>query len=57
MKLIQVRNKQTKTISHVSEEWLARWPDDFTRVEPPEVLESVEESKKPSTGVSKKEKA
>lgn len=33
MKLIQVRNKETKAISHVSEEWLERWPADFTRVE------------------------
>lgn len=60
MKLIQVRNKQTKTISHVSEEWLARWPDDFTRVVPidrdkPPV--PPKETPTPDTGTNKKEKA
>jgi hypothetical protein len=50
--LIQVRNKQTKDISHVSEEWLERWPADFTRVDP---IEPPKET--PSTGTEKKEKA
>ena len=57
MALIKVRNNKTKVESVVSEEWLSRWPDDFTAVESPKVLEPIEESKKPSTGVSKKEKA
>ncbi len=53
MKLIQVRNKQTKAISHVSEEWLERWPDDFTRVEP---TDPPVENPTPETGTNKKEK-
>lgn len=52
MNLIQVRNKQTKAISHVSEEWLERWPDDFTRVEP---TDPPVETPTPATGTNKKE--
>lgn len=47
MKLIQVRNKQTKAVSHVSEEWLERWPDDFDRVEPTDPEDPEEEPEKP----------
>ena len=54
MKLIQVRNKQTQDISHVSEEWLERWPDDFDRVEP---KDPPKETPTPATGTNKKEKA
>jgi hypothetical protein len=54
VKLIQVRNKQTKTISHVSEDWLTRWPDDFTRVTP---KVPPKETPTPATGTDKKEKA
>ena len=52
MKLIKVRNKQTKNIATVSEEWLERWPADFERVEPTDPLK---ETQKPSTGTKKKE--
>ena len=53
MALIKVRNKQTKDIAHVSEEWLERWPDDYTRVteNPPK------ETPTPAAGTNKKEKA
>ena len=54
MTLIAVRNKQTKEISHVSEEWLERWPADFTRVEP---KDPPKETPTPDTGTNKKEKA
>ena len=54
MALIQVRNKQTKKIAHVSEEWLERWPDDYTRVEP---TNSPKETPKPAVAANKKEKA
>jgi hypothetical protein len=52
VKLIAVRNKTTKKISHVSEEWLERWPADFTRVEP---TDPPKETPKPATGTNKKE--
>lgn len=53
MNIIKVRNKKTKKIAHVSEEWLERWPDDYTRVteNPPK------ETPTPDTGTNKKEKA
>lgn len=54
MKLIQVRNKETRDISHVSEGWLERWPDDFERVTPPV---PPKETPTPATGTNKKEKA
>jgi hypothetical protein len=54
VKLIQVRNKETKAISHVSEEWLERWPADFTRVEH---TDPPKETPTPATGTNKKEKA
>jgi len=54
VKLIQVRNKETRAISHVSEEWLERWPDDFTRVDP---IVPPKETPTPATGTNKKEKA
>lgn len=54
MKLIQVRNKQTKAVSHVSEEWLERWPDDFDRVEP---IDPPVENPTPVAGTNKKEQS
>lgn len=54
MVLIAVRNKQTKDIAHVTEEWLERWPDDYTRVEP---KDPPKETPTPATGTNKKEKA
>jgi hypothetical protein len=54
MDLIKVRNKQTKKIAHVSEAWLERWPDDFTRVEP---KDPPKETPTPAAGTNKKEKA
>ena len=50
MALIKVRNKQTKAIAHVSEEWLERWPDDYVRV-----TENPPKETKPATGTNKKE--
>jgi len=51
--LIKVRNKQTKDIAHVAEEWLERWPDDYERVE----AESPrKKTPTPVAGTNKKEK-
>lgn len=52
MKLIAVRNKKTKAVAHVSEEWLERWPDDFERVKPRSPRRNTP---KPATGTNKKE--
>ena len=30
MAIVRVRNNLTGTISHIGEEWLERWPEDFT---------------------------
>jgi hypothetical protein len=30
MAIVRVRNNRSGDISHIGEEWLARWPDDFT---------------------------
>ena len=30
MAIVRVRNNQSGDISHIGEEWLERWPDDFT---------------------------
>lgn len=54
MNLIRVKNKQTEAISHVSEEWLTQWPDDFTRADTPD---SPQDTPTPATGTNKKEKA
>lgn len=54
MGLIPVRNKETKAIHHVTEEWLERWPADFERVDPEG---SPEGNPTPATGTDKKEKA
>lgn len=29
MAIVRVRNKQSGAISHIGEEWLERWPEDF----------------------------
>lgn len=54
MPLIEVRNNYTKDLNLVSEEWLTRWPDDYTRVGP---TDSPKETPTPVTGTNKKEKA
>lgn len=56
MAFLKARDNETQEVRLVSEEWIARWPDDYTVVVAPEVLEPIEEPK-PSTGVIKKEKS
>jgi hypothetical protein len=45
--LVRVKDNQTGEETTVSEEWLTRWPDDFTEVKEPS---------KPSNGTPVKEK-
>lgn len=30
MAIVRVRNNESGAISHIGEEWLERWPEDFT---------------------------
>lgn len=52
MALTKARNKDGDEVI-VSDEWLTRWPDDFTAVEP--TVPPKETT--PATGTNKKEKA
>ncbi len=42
MAIVRVRNNQSGDISHIGEEWLERWPEDFTLA--PEVPEPTADS-------------
>lgn len=60
MAIVRVRNNESGAISHIGEEWLERWPDDFTLApEGPTQTPGTApaESAKPSNGTpEKKEK-
>jgi hypothetical protein len=65
MAIVRVRNNKSGDISHIGEEWLERWPEDFTLAPEGDEPEGDQEPTtggapalpdQPSNGKSEKEK-